>query len=89
MVSVFYFYSVLNASTGSLFAAIFDGISPAIKVKSILIATRITPAAVGKYAAAEIADRLGCESLIYEKLGHATYEEAPDFNKRVYNFFVE
>ena len=44
---------------------------------------------VGKYAAAEIADRLRCESIIYEKLGHATYEEAPDFNKRVYNFFVE
>ena len=44
---------------------------------------------VGKYAAAETAERLGCESIIYEELGHAAYEEAPDFNKRVYNFFVE
>lgn len=44
---------------------------------------------VGKNAMPETAGRLGCEALIYEMLGHATYEEAPDFNKRVYDFFVE
>ena len=37
----FYFYSVLNAITGSFFAAIFDGISPAISVRETLITTKI------------------------------------------------
>ena len=44
---------------------------------------------VGGDAATEIADRLGCEAHIYEKLGHAAYEEATDFNKIVYDFFAE
>ena len=43
---------------------------------------------VGKEASIEIAEKLGCEIFIYEDLGHAAYEEAPDFNKRVYEFFI-
>ena len=37
-------------------------------------------------ASKEIARKLGCECYLYESLGHAAYEEAEDFNKRVYEF---
>ena len=37
-------------------------------------------------ASVEIAEKLGCEIYMYEKLGHAAYEEAKDFNKRIYVF---
>lgn len=37
-------------------------------------------------ASEEIAEKLGCEIYMYENLGHAAYEEAKDFNKRVYDF---
>ena len=42
-----YFYSVLNAITGSFLLAIFAGIKPAIIVKNILIRTNTTPALNG------------------------------------------
>ena len=42
---------------------------------------------VGREASVEIAEKLGCELHIYENLGHAAYEEAADFNKRIYDFF--
>lgn len=38
-------------------------------------------------ASEEIADKLGCEIYMYDDLGHAAYEEANDFNERVYRFF--
>lgn len=41
---------------------------------------------VGENASEEIADRLKCEMYLYEKLGHAAYEEAKDFNKKVLDF---
>ena len=41
---------------------------------------------VGENASEEIADRLKCEMYLYENLGHAAYEEAKDFNKRVLEF---
>lgn len=41
---------------------------------------------VGGNACAELAERLQCESYVYEGLGHAAYEEAKDFNQRVYDF---
>ena len=31
-------------------------------------------------------DKVGCEIYMYEKLGHAAYEEATDFNERVFEF---
>ena len=37
-------------------------------------------------ASEEIAEKLGCEIYMYEKLGHAAYEEAKDFNQRVFEF---
>ncbi|MBQ7766899.1 MAG: alpha/beta hydrolase [Lachnospiraceae bacterium] len=36
----------------------------------------------------EIAEKLGCEIYMYEDLGHAAYEEAKDFNQRVYDFLI-
>ena len=40
-------------------------------------------------ASREIADKLGCKIHMYENLGHAAYEEAQDFNKRVHEFLVD
>ncbi|MBE5949312.1 MAG: alpha/beta hydrolase [Lachnospiraceae bacterium] len=40
-------------------------------------------------ASEEIADKLGCQIYMYDELGHAAYEEAKDFNKRVYDFLKE
>lgn len=37
-------------------------------------------------ASEEIAKKLGCNIYMYEKLGHAAYEEASDFNQRVFDF---
>ena len=37
-------------------------------------------------ASEEIAEKLGCEIYMYEELGHAAYEEAKDFNQRIYQF---
>ena len=42
---------------------------------------------VGNNAAAQLAQTLQCASHIYETLGHAAYEEAEDFDRRVYDFF--
>lgn len=38
-------------------------------------------------ASEEIAQKLGCRIHLYENLGHASYEEAKDFNRIVYDFF--
>lgn len=38
-------------------------------------------------ASIEIAEKLGCKCYMYDDLGHAAYEEAKDFNQRVYDFF--
>lgn len=43
---------------------------------------------VGGAASKEIAEKLNCELYMYEDLGHAAYEEAADFNKRVYDFLI-
>ena len=44
---------------------------------------------VGGKASEEIAQKLGCKIYMYSNLGHAAYEEARDFNKKVYDFFAE
>ena len=43
---------------------------------------------VGGAASREIAQRLGCEVYIYDEFGHAAYEEAKDFNNRIFDFFT-
>ncbi len=40
-------------------------------------------------ASEEIVRKLNCESYLYEDLGHAAYEEAPDFNQKVYDFLMK
>ncbi len=37
-------------------------------------------------ASMEIAEKLGCKIFMYSDLGHAAYEEAKDFNQRIYDF---
>lgn len=37
-------------------------------------------------ASEEIAEKLKCKIHMYDNLGHAAYEEAKDFNKRIYDF---
>ena len=44
---------------------------------------------VGGEASEEIAEKLGCRIHMYDHLGHAAYEEAKDFNQRVYDFLNE
>ena len=34
----------------------------------------------------EIADRIGCQIHMYEGLGHAAYEEAGNFDRRIFDF---
>lgn len=41
---------------------------------------------VGPNACTEIAQNIGCDLFMYEDLGHAAYEEAKDFNHKVYDF---
>ena len=41
---------------------------------------------VGIEASREIAQKLGCAVHIYSDLGHAAYEEATDFNQRMFDF---
>ena len=41
---------------------------------------------VGAEAGRELEEKLHCPAHIYEDLGHAAYEEAKDFNERVYAF---
>lgn len=40
-------------------------------------------------ASEEIAEKLGCRIYMYDRLGHAAYEEAKDFNRIVYDFLIE
>ena len=41
---------------------------------------------VGGQASEELAEQLGCDIYMYEQFGHGVYEEAKDFNKRMYDF---
>lgn len=45
---------------------------------------------VGPDAAGELADKIkGSELLIYPEYGHGLYDQAKDFNKKVYDFFMK
>lgn len=39
-------------------------------------------------ASEEIAEKLNCKIYMYENLGHSVYEEAKDFNQRIYEFLT-
>ena len=59
-----------------------------IKCPTLVIGAR-EDKVVGIEGSIELAEKIGCELYIYEHLGHAAYEEAGDFNKRVLDFFNE
>lgn len=40
-------------------------------------------------ASDEIAEKIACKKYIYDNLGHVAYEEAKDFNKRIYDLLEE
>lgn len=40
-------------------------------------------------ASEEMAEKLNCEIYMYERLGHSAYEEAVDFNERIYKFLLK
>ena len=40
-------------------------------------------------ASVEIAEKLNCKIHMYSEYGHAAYEEAKDFNRRVYDFLLK
>ena len=40
-------------------------------------------------ASVEIAEKINCEIHMYSEYGHAAYEEAEDFNSRVYEFLLK
>ncbi|HZK26895.1 MAG TPA: alpha/beta hydrolase [Thermoclostridium sp.] len=44
---------------------------------------------VSGQASVEIAEKLGCRLYMYNDLGHGVYDEAKDFNQKVYMFFKE
>lgn len=56
-----------------------------VKCPVLVIGGRQDKVVSGK-ASEEIAQKLDCEIYMYDDLGHAAYEEAKDFNKRVYDF---
>ena len=51
-----------------------------------MFTNRMLREGTSSFTSQEIAEKLGCEIYMYEELGHAAYEEAKDFNKRIYSF---
>ncbi len=58
-----------------------------IQCPTLVLGGRLDKVLTGR-ASEEIARRLGCEVYLYDELGHAAYEEARDFNQRVFDFFM-
>ena len=58
-----------------------------IKCPTLVIGGRKDKIVTG-LASGEIAEKLGCEIYMYDDLGHAAYEEAKDFNRRILEFFM-
>lgn len=56
-----------------------------VKCPVLVIGGQQDQVVTGK-ASEEIAEKIGCKIHLYDNLGHAAYEEAKDFNKRVYDF---
>ena len=59
-----------------------------IKCPVFVIGGRCDKVVTGQ-ASEEIAEKLGCKIYMYDDLGHAAYEEAKDFNIRIYDFLKE
>lgn len=65
----------------------FDGYNELAKILCpvLVLGGKQDKVVTGK-ASEEIAEKLGCELYMYDDLGHAAYEEAKDFNQRIYDF---
>ncbi|WP_255822436.1 alpha/beta fold hydrolase [Treponema putidum] len=60
-----------------------------VKIKCpVLVLGRKDDKIVEGKSSNEIAEKLNCEIYMYEDYGHSAYEEAKDFNKRAFDFFV-
>lgn len=53
----------------------------------VLVIGAQNDAALSGEASRHIASLLGCELYMYENYGHAVYDEAPDYKKRLLDFF--
>lgn len=53
----------------------------------ILVVGAVNDMTLSGDSSVEIADKLGCELYVYEKYGHGVYDEAPDYKKRILDFF--
>lgn len=77
----------INLAKACLTCDIYDKLD-LIKAKTLVLGGDKDLIVSGE-ASREIADRLGCEIYMYEDLGHSAYDEASDFNKRIYSFLTE
>ena len=59
-----------------------------IQCPVLVLGGRMDQVVSGK-ASEEIVEKLGCELVMYDQLGHAVYEEAKDFNRKVYDFLLK
>ena len=59
-----------------------------IRCPVLVLGGKLDKIVTGK-ASEEIAEKLGCQIHMYDHLGHAAYEEAKDFNRRVYDFLIQ
>lgn len=68
----------------------FDAYSELAKIAcpSLVIGGELDRVVTGR-ASEELSERLGCDLVLYPGLGHAAYDEAPDFNAQVYRFFAD
>ena len=77
----------INLAKACLTCDIYDKLD-LIKAKTLVLGGEKDLIVSGE-ASHEIADRLGCDIYMYENLGHSAYDEASNFNKRIYSFLTE
>lgn len=67
----------------------FDVYNSLNKIKSqTLIISAFNDKITTVAAAQEIAKKLNCKYYEYKKYGHAVFDEAPDYKKRIYDFLI-
>ena len=59
-----------------------------IKCKTLVIGAENDAVVTGN-SSREMAEKLNCDLYMYDKYGHAVYDEAPDFKERVAEFFKD
>ena len=70
--------------------SLIEGLDKAIEKRELIKVTVLENSdLIPKQAGFEIAEKLGCKIHMYDTLGHAAYEEAPDFNQLIYDFLID